>query len=101
MQFERRSKFLPEWRRARLVLVTAVLATFVVLGAALVASQTAGRYEVKPEFTTFNPGDVPINWGEIPAVEIRLFYPGQTSWFWGWYDSTPSMAVPRFRRGPK
>ena len=82
MQFERRVKVLPEWCRARLVLVTAVLATFVSFGAALVASQTAGRYEVKPEFTTFKPGDVPINWGEIPVAEFRLFYPGQTSWDW-------------------
>jgi len=57
MQFERRNKVLSEWPRARLVLVMAVLVTFVALGAALVASQTAGRYEVKPEFTTFNPGD--------------------------------------------
>jgi len=64
MQFERRVKVLPEWCRARLVLVTAVLATFVSFGAALVASQTAGRYEVKPEFTTFKPGDVPPRLGQ-------------------------------------
>jgi hypothetical protein len=47
-----------------------------------VSSPEGSRNDVKPEFTTFKPKDVPVNWEGIPASNIRLFYPGQTSWDW-------------------
>lgn len=76
-------KALHQWQGARAVFVAAAsLASILVLGS-LVASPEAGeREDVKPEFTTFEPKDIPVNWGQISASNIRLFYPGQTSWYW-------------------
>jgi len=80
MHIERNVKVLSNWCRAKSLLVTLMLAAPSIYGGDLAVSQAAGRYEVKPEFTTFVPEDVPINWEEVGATEIRLFYPGQTSW---------------------
>jgi hypothetical protein len=64
-----------------LTFLVAVLAFFGVMSTA-VSSPEGSRGEVKPEFTTFKPKDVPVNWEEIPASNLRLFYPGQASWDW-------------------
>ncbi len=82
MRIERPANALPAWRRAGSACLALLLAAFPVHGDEAEISQGLQRYEVKPEFTTFQPEDVPVNWAEIPATDIRLFYPGQSSWDW-------------------
>jgi len=54
-----------------LTFLVAMLALFGVTSRA--ASLPKGsRAEVKPEFTTFKPKDVPVNWEEIPASNIFI-----------------------------
>ncbi|MCZ6621563.1 MAG: ethylbenzene dehydrogenase-related protein [Deltaproteobacteria bacterium] len=69
------------FRVTTVVISVAMLAFFGVTSKAG-SSPEGSRGEVKPEFTTFKPKDVPVNWEEISANKIRLFYPGQASWDW-------------------
>jgi len=61
--------------------LVAMLALFGVTSRAASSSE-GSRSDVKPEFATFKPEDLSVNWEEISATNIRLFYPGQTSWDW-------------------
>lgn len=77
-----RSKFFQRRLREPAGLVGFVVAALFVLGAAAGSSLAAERTQLKPEFPTFEPKDVPVKWDGVSGKSIRLFYPGQVSWDW-------------------
>ncbi len=82
MIWEKKNKhlFRLKWRQ-RLFLAPAILA-FLSIGIVANSSRAAERSQVKPEVPTFQPKDVPADWGKIEGKKISLFYPGQVSWDW-------------------
>jgi hypothetical protein len=84
MRFQNNTRKTSQQRHGgRTVLVAAAaLATFIVFGSKAAFLEAGERQNVKPEFTTFEPKDVPVDWGRISSSNIRLFYPGQSSWYW-------------------